>query len=179
MPELFLFFFLFFLDLLAVFTLNSLSFLLQNSITGLGTKAQNLAQRPEESTTSLTVLETPELSLEQAHLVLEKAKAKAIELGTKIDIALVDAGGNLKAFVRMDGACLGCIDIAIRKARTARWFDRPTGEPTVYTQVQVNYLKEDRKPLRKDGEPNARFTQNNSKVKHLETPDWLKGGSII
>ena len=102
--------------------------LLGLSITGLETKAQNLAQRPEKSTTSLQVLETPDLSLEQAHLVLEKAKAKAIELGTKMDIALVDAGGNLKAFVRMDGACLGCIDIAIRKARTARWFERPTGE---------------------------------------------------
>ena len=55
--------------------------LLGLSITGLETKAQNLAQRPEKSTTSLQVLETPELSLEHAHLVLEKATAKAIELG--------------------------------------------------------------------------------------------------
>ena len=45
-----------------------------------------------------------------------------------MDIAVVDAGGNLKAFARMDDACLGCIDIAIRKARTARLFDRPTGD---------------------------------------------------
>jgi uncharacterized protein GlcG (DUF336 family) len=45
-----------------------------------------------------------------------------------MDIAVVDAGANLKAFVRMDGAWLGSIDIAIKKARTARFFDMPTGE---------------------------------------------------
>jgi uncharacterized protein GlcG (DUF336 family) len=45
-----------------------------------------------------------------------------------MDIAVVDAGGNLKAFARMDGAWLGSIDIAQRKARTARWFDMETGE---------------------------------------------------
>jgi len=45
-----------------------------------------------------------------------------------MDIAVVDAGGNLKAFVRMDGAWLGSIDISMRKARTARWFDMNTGE---------------------------------------------------
>ena len=44
------------------------------------------------------------------------------------DIAVVDAGGNLKAFARMDGAWLGSIDISIRKVRTARWFDMNTGE---------------------------------------------------
>jgi uncharacterized protein GlcG (DUF336 family) len=41
---------------------------------------------------------------------------------------VVDAGGNLKVFSRMDGAWLGSIDIAIRKARTARLFDMDTGE---------------------------------------------------
>ena len=44
-----------------------------------------------------------------------------------MDIAVVDAGANLKAFARMDGAWLGSIDIAQKKARTARWFDMPTG----------------------------------------------------
>ena len=43
-----------------------------------------------------------------------------------MDIAVVDAGGNLKAFARMDGAWLGSIDIATTKARTARYFDLPT-----------------------------------------------------
>jgi uncharacterized protein GlcG (DUF336 family) len=49
-------------------------------------------------------------------------------LGTKMDIALVDVGGNLKAFARMDGAWLGSIDISIIKARTARYFDMNTGD---------------------------------------------------
>ena len=44
-----------------------------------------------------------------------------------MDIAVVDAGANLKAFARMDGAWLGSIDIAQKKARTARWFDMATG----------------------------------------------------
>ena len=54
--------------------------------------------------------------------------AKAEEMGVKMNIAVVDAGANLKAFARMDGAWLGSIDIAIRKARTARFFDMNTGE---------------------------------------------------
>lgn len=45
-----------------------------------------------------------------------------------MDICVVDAGGNLKAFARMDGAWLGSIDISIKKARTARFFDMETGE---------------------------------------------------
>jgi len=45
-----------------------------------------------------------------------------------MNIAVVDAGGNLKGFARMDGAWLGSIDIAIKKAKTARFFDMPTGE---------------------------------------------------
>ncbi len=53
---------------------------------------------------------------------------KAVEIGCKMDIAVVDAGANLKAFFRMEGAWLGSIDIAIKKAKTARYFDMPTGE---------------------------------------------------
>jgi uncharacterized protein GlcG (DUF336 family) len=62
------------------------------------------------------------------------AKKKAAELETRMDIAVVDAGGNLKSFVRMDGAWLGSIDISIRKARTARWFDMNTGAIGKYSQ---------------------------------------------
>ncbi|GAB6166939.1 heme-binding protein [Thermostilla marina] len=69
-----------------------------------------------------------DITLEQAQAVVAAAVAKAEEIGTKMDIAVVDAGANLKAFVRMDGAWLGSIDIAVRKARTARFFDMPTGE---------------------------------------------------
>ncbi len=68
-----------------------------------------------------------DITLEQAQKIVEAAKAKAAEIGTKMDIAVVDAGANLKAFVRMDGAWLGSIDISIKKARTARFFDMPTG----------------------------------------------------
>jgi uncharacterized protein GlcG (DUF336 family) len=69
-----------------------------------------------------------DISLEQARAVVSAAIDKAEAIGTKMNIAVVDAGGNLKAFARMDGAWLGSIDIAITKARTARFFDMPTGE---------------------------------------------------
>lgn len=66
--------------------------------------------------------------MEQAEKALQTAKEKAKELNLKMNIALVDAGANLVAFARMDGAWLGSIDIAISKARTARFFDMPTGD---------------------------------------------------
>ena len=69
-----------------------------------------------------------DVTLEQAQKVLEAAKVKAKEQGTLMDIAVVDAGGNLKAFVRMDGAFLGSTDIAIKKARTARFFNMSSME---------------------------------------------------
>lgn len=68
-----------------------------------------------------------DITLEQAQKIVAAAQAKAEEIGTKMDIAVVDAGANLKAFARMDGAWLGSIDISIRKAKTARFFDMPTG----------------------------------------------------
>ena len=68
------------------------------------------------------------LTLETAERIVAAAKKKAAAINTKMDIAVVDAGGNLKTFARMDGAWLGSIDIAQRKARTARWFDMDTGE---------------------------------------------------
>jgi uncharacterized protein GlcG (DUF336 family) len=68
-----------------------------------------------------------DLTLKAAERIVAAAKQKAAEINTKMDIAVVDAGGNLKAFVRMDGAWLGSIDIAQRKARTSRWFDMDTG----------------------------------------------------
>jgi uncharacterized protein GlcG (DUF336 family) len=72
--------------------------------------------------------ETKDITLDQAHAAVMAAKRKADELKLKQDIAVVDAGGNLKAFIRMDGAWLGSIDIAQKKARTARYFDMPSGE---------------------------------------------------
>lgn len=63
----------------------------------------------------------------QADAVLSAARDAATATGTAMNIAVVDGGGNLKAFTRMDGAWLGSIDISIKKARTARFFDMPTG----------------------------------------------------
>ena len=69
-----------------------------------------------------------DITLEQAYKIAKAAYDKALEMNLKMDIAIVDAGANLKAFIRMDGAWLGSIDIAIKKAKTARFFDMPTGE---------------------------------------------------
>lgn len=72
-------------------------------------------------------LSTRDLDLDAAQKIVAAAVRKAKKLGCKMDVAVVDAGANLKAFARMDDAWLGSIDIAIRKARTARYFDMPTG----------------------------------------------------
>lgn len=69
-----------------------------------------------------------DVTRQQAEAALQAALEKAHEMGVAMNIAVVDAGANLKAFTRMDGAWLGSIDIAIRKARTARMFDMDTGE---------------------------------------------------
>ena len=68
-----------------------------------------------------------ELSLELATLILNAAVEKARSLGVLVNIALVDTGPNLKGFFRMDGALLGAIDVAMRKARTARLFEMESG----------------------------------------------------
>lgn len=69
-----------------------------------------------------------DITLEQAQAVTQTAVEKAKELNTKMDICVVDAGGHLKSFVRMDGAWLGSIDISIKKARTASFFHMNTGD---------------------------------------------------
>lgn len=62
------------------------------------------------------------ISAHNAQAIIEHAEAKAREMGLPAIIAILDDGGHLKAFLRMDGAVLGSIDIAIRKARTAVLF---------------------------------------------------------
>ncbi|MDQ2747064.1 MAG: heme-binding protein [Acidobacteriota bacterium] len=63
------------------------------------------------------------ITLDEAHKIIQAARAKAEEIKVPMNIAVVDTGNNLTAFVRMDGAWLGSIDIAINKAKTARFFD--------------------------------------------------------
>lgn len=66
------------------------------------------------------------ITLDQAESVVAAAKSKAAELGTRMNICVVDAGSNLVAQVRMDGAWIGSVDIAQKKARTAAWFTMDT-----------------------------------------------------
>jgi uncharacterized protein GlcG (DUF336 family) len=68
------------------------------------------------------------ISLEQAEAAIKAAKEKSRQLNILENIAIVDAGANLVAFARMDEAWIGCIDLALRKARTARYFNMETGE---------------------------------------------------
>jgi uncharacterized protein GlcG (DUF336 family) len=68
------------------------------------------------------------MTLDKAQSVVKAAVAKAQEIGQPMNIAVVDAGTNLTAFTRMDGAWLGSIDIAINKAFTAKAFDISTLE---------------------------------------------------
>jgi uncharacterized protein GlcG (DUF336 family) len=68
------------------------------------------------------------MTMDTAQLVIEAGIAKAKEIGQPMNIAVVDAGTNLTAFMRMDGAWLGSIDIAINKAFTAKAFDISTRE---------------------------------------------------
>ena len=73
-----------------------------------------------------SVLET--ITLAEARRVIDAAAAKATEIGQPMDIAVVDAGGNPKAHVRMDGANIGSITIAINKAYTSIAFQCETGD---------------------------------------------------
>lgn len=74
------------------------------------------------------------VSLDDARRMIAAGEAKARELGSPSNIAVVDAGGNLVAFARMDGAWLGSIDIALNKAFTARAFDIATNALAVPAQ---------------------------------------------
>lgn len=67
-----------------------------------------------------------DLTQAQAEQVLQGALVKAKSQGVPMNIAVVDAGGHLKTFVRQDGAFLGSVDVAIKKAVTARYFNMPT-----------------------------------------------------
>ncbi len=66
------------------------------------------------------------ITLQEAKRVIEAAEKKAHDIKQPMNIAVADAGGNLIAHVRMDGAWMGSIDISINKAFTARAFDIET-----------------------------------------------------
>ena len=77
---------------------------------------------------------TNDLTHEEALKVLLAAKKSAEKSNVLVNIAIVDAGANLKAFIRMDESYLGSIDVAIKKAKTARYFNIDTGKLGELTQ---------------------------------------------
>jgi len=80
-------------------------------------------QRP-----TFVIRAVPRLTLQGARLIMAAAARRAAALSVAMDIAVVDDGGHLLAFNRMDGAKLSSVDIAISKAWTAACTRRPTHE---------------------------------------------------
>ena len=72
--------------------------------------------------------------LQDAKRIIEAAEKKATAIGQPMNIAVADAGGNLVAHVRMDGAWMGSIDISIKKAWTSRAFDIATRDLATHSQ---------------------------------------------
>ncbi len=74
------------------------------------------------------------ITLDEAERMIAAGRKKATEIKVAENIAVVDAGGNLLAFQRMDGAWLGSINIAMDKAWTARAFDMTTEQLGKFAQ---------------------------------------------
>ncbi|WP_099023267.1 GlcG/HbpS family heme-binding protein [Mycolicibacterium palauense] len=74
------------------------------------------------------------LPLTKAQAVVQAAIAKAHEIGQPMNIAVVDDGGHLISFARMDGAIKASIDISTRKARTSILMNAPTAALTELVQ---------------------------------------------
>lgn len=75
-----------------------------------------------------TIADRPTITTEGAMLLIAKAEAKARSLSRAVNIAVVDSGGNLLAFERMDGAFLAGVDLCQGKARSALRFEQPTAK---------------------------------------------------
>lgn len=74
------------------------------------------------------------ITIENAEKAIKAARKEAEKLNLKMCIAIVDSGAALKAFHRMDGAWVGSIDVAIKKAKTSVFFMMPSGEIGVLSQ---------------------------------------------
>ncbi|HVB33263.1 MAG TPA: heme-binding protein [Patescibacteria group bacterium] len=72
---------------------------------------------------------TPRLTLEGARAVLEAAERRSVEIHRPMNIAVVDDGGHLLAFVRMDDAKPASVEVALTKARAAALRRSRTGAP--------------------------------------------------
>jgi glc operon protein GlcG len=83
----------------------------------------------------------PPISLDRAQTVIHAAVAEAKKRNWKMNVAVVDSGGNLVGFQRMDGAMLASIQIAEHKARAAATFRRETKQFEDGIQLMhLNYL---------------------------------------
>ena len=74
------------------------------------------------------------VTLADAKRMIEAGEKKAAEIGQPMNIAVADAGGNIVAHVRMDGAWIGSIDISQKKAYTSRAFDIATKDLAEHSQ---------------------------------------------
>ncbi len=104
------------------------------------------------------------VTLADAKRVIKAGEQKATEIGQAMNIAVADAGGNLVAHVRMDGAWIGSIDISQKKAFTSRAFDIATKDLAEHAQSGQQFFgihaSNDGKimifaggvPLKKDGQ---------------------------
>ena len=66
------------------------------------------------------------ITSDQAEKLIGAAKMKATDLGIAVTVVVLDFAGHLKAFSRMDGAWLGSIDVAVKKAKTSVLFEAET-----------------------------------------------------
>ena len=73
-------------------------------------------------------------TLDEARKIIAAAEKKAHAIGQPMNVAVADAGGNLVAHVRMDGAWIGSIDISQKKAYTSRAFDIATKDLAEHSQ---------------------------------------------
>ncbi len=104
------------------------------------------------------------VTLADAKRMIEAGEKKAAEIGQPMNIAVADAGGNIVAHVRMDGAWIGSIDISQKKAYTSRAFDIATKDLAEHSQSVNQFIgihaSNDGKimifaggvPLKKDGQ---------------------------
>jgi glc operon protein GlcG len=83
------------------------------------------SQTQKPATTTPVVYGLP-ISIGQAEKVIAAAIQEATKNGWTVAIAIVDTGGNLVAFERMDNTQIGSVDVAMGKAKTANNFKRPT-----------------------------------------------------
>lgn len=101
------------------------------------------ASTEEKMPAQLVMRDRIQLNLAGAEVIVAEAKNKAAQMKLKVNIAVVDDGGHLLAFARMDGARPASGYTAITKAVTAATFRQetgplpPKGEPNVLLNLSL------------------------------------------